>query len=192
MYLEILILINIVTINSSLKVSGFTILSNNATINSSLNVTNQYAKPTPRGDQAADPHTVKAPAPSLSLGGGLIYGPRCCSRSGIEHSWVAPRGACACVCGYVSGVRVVRVGCVVCVGMWVECGGGGCGGVASVCVDCGGEERGRRMTRPNVNGLGPADSPRPSRRRHRRAHGLPCQPASCQGRVRQRGDAAGG
>jgi hypothetical protein len=42
-----------------------------------------------------------------------------------------------------------------------------------------GAEGGAR--RPNVNGLGPVDSPRPSRRRHRRAHGLPFQPTSCQG-----------
>ena len=29
-----------------------------------------YAKPTPKGDQAVFAHTIKAPAPSLSLGGG--------------------------------------------------------------------------------------------------------------------------
>ena len=30
-----------------------------------------YAKPTPKGDQAVFAHTIKAPAPSLSLGGGV-------------------------------------------------------------------------------------------------------------------------
>ena len=35
----------------------------------------QFTKPAHRADQAAFAHTMKAPAPSLSLGGGLIYSP---------------------------------------------------------------------------------------------------------------------
>ena len=92
----------------------------------------QDAKPAPKGDQAAYAHTVNAPAPSLSLGGGLIYSPRCCSRSGIEHSWAAPEGACACVCVRACRVCVVRVGSVVCAEMRAECRGES-GGVACVC-----------------------------------------------------------
>ena len=33
----------------------------------------QFTKPAHRADQVAFAHTMKAPAPSLSLGGGLIY-----------------------------------------------------------------------------------------------------------------------
>jgi hypothetical protein len=72
------------------------------------------AQSQPRGgDQAEKAHTMKAPAPTLSLGGGLIYSLRCCRWTGIEHSWAAPEGS----------VRVrVRVGRVVCAGMRVEGG----------------------------------------------------------------------
>ena len=61
----------------------------------------QFTKPAHRADQAAFAHTMKAPAPSLSLGGGLIYSPRCCTWDQIEHSPASHRGAfervCVCV-----------------------------------------------------------------------------------------------
>ena len=53
----------------------------------------QFTKPAHRADQAAFAHTMKAPAPSLSLGGGLIYSPRCCTWDQIEHSPASHRGA---------------------------------------------------------------------------------------------------
>jgi hypothetical protein len=62
----------------------------------------QFTMPAHRADQAAFAHTVKAPAPSLSLGGGLIYSPRCCTWDQIDHSLASHRGArwrvCVCVC----------------------------------------------------------------------------------------------
>ena len=61
----------------------------------------QFTKPAHRADQVAFAHTMKAPAPSLSLGGGLIYSPRCCTWDQIEHSPASHRGAfervCVCV-----------------------------------------------------------------------------------------------
>ena len=58
----------------------------------------QFTKPAHRADQAAFAHTMKAPAPSLSLGGGLIYSLRCCTWDQIEHSPASHRGAFERVC----------------------------------------------------------------------------------------------
>ena len=161
----------------------------NAADNEALRI--QIAEPAPKGDQAASAHTVKAPAPSLSSGGGLIYSPRCGSWSGIEHSWAAQRGACACVCVYVSGVcvgtcRVCSVcgdACGVWGGKWMFCvcvWEGGCGGGGR-----GDEEAQREWARSGGQSTSlSAATPEGSR---------PALSASeLSGRFRQRSDAAGG
>ena len=58
-----------------------------------LGKTNQFTKPAPGAGQAAFVYTVKAPAPVLSLGGVLIYSPRCCTWDWIECSSASHRGA---------------------------------------------------------------------------------------------------
>ena len=62
----------------------------------------QNAKPAPKGDQAAYAHTVKAPAPSLSLGGGALG-----VVAGLGSSIAGPRRG--------ARVRVFVCTCRVCV-----------------------------------------------------------------------------
>jgi hypothetical protein len=89
---------------------------------------------------------MKAPAPSLSLGGGLIYSTRCCTWDQIEHSPALHRGAfervcvcvresagvwCTCECVERDGGRGGRRGEV---GVGGAGGGGGGGGGGHVGV----------------------------------------------------------
>ena len=94
---------------------------------------------------------------------------------------------------YVSGVCVVT--CLVCSVCGDACGGweGESGCFESVWGVLRGrvEGRGGGAKRPKVNGLGPADSPRSFRRRHREGSRPALSASELSGRFRQRSNATG-